>query len=627
MVASTDFTPLGGANPAPAAGPGVRRFGRFQLLGLVGRSDRTMAWRVQEDGSETPLLLVLPRQAVADAEAAQRWAQGVRKGGRLSHPHLAEPLRIGLHDGWPFVLYDPAGCTTLAEHIGQKGLPSHEAVELVLQLLQGLAYAHDAGVAHHDLQPWLALVDGQGRLRLAGLEVAVEPQSGDSEGRGLSGLEQGALAAQRQAAEVDVLAAGLILHLALTGQPPLDERDIGRALRRMPPVGQEVVRLPWSTTHTIPEVLRAIANRAADRQERQRYRNGRTFARALEGWLASDENHGGGPLGPLLERLTTVGLLPAASGSVDRAARLALMDRQRTNELAAVVIDDLALTFEMLRLVNSAQVRGAQVAGTGPVLTVRRAIAMIGLDGVRRAALSLRSWPGPLNEEGAAELSRLIHRVKRAGRVAVALRPAGYDAEVVYVLTVLQNLGRLVVQYHAADEAAQIRRLMQPAPPERPGESPLPGMSEEAAAFSVMGVDIESIGHAVARRWGLDEASVQMTRRLPRQAVLHHPDGDADLLRWTASCANDLVDLDLLSPREQGMALQRLAQRYARGLKLTARDLQEALAASAGTTTADALLADSGNAMFGWTGDPGGEGLAAGLRDARTRDARAGVTP
>jgi hypothetical protein len=117
-------------------------------------------------------------------------------------------------------------------------------------------------------------------------------------------------------------------------------------------------------------------------------------------------------------------------------------------------------------------------------------------------------------------------------------------------------------------------------------------------------VDIESIGHAVARRWGLDEATLQMIRRLPRQAVLHTPDGDAELLRWTASCANDLLDLAGLPPREQSMALQRLAQRYARGLKLTLRDLQEALIGSAGTTTAEVLLADSGNALYAMSGDP-----------------------
>ena len=94
------------------------------------------------------------------------------------------------------------------------------------------------------------------------------------------------------------------------------------------------------------------------------------------------------------------------------------------------MLEDLALSFELLRLVNSAQVRGAQISGSGPVLTVRRAIAMLGMDGVRRAALALRPWPGPLNDTGAADLQRLIDRCKRAGRVALVLRPAGNGQQV-----------------------------------------------------------------------------------------------------------------------------------------------------------------------------------------------------
>lgn len=581
------------AAPAPPRGPALRSFGRFRLLRLLGRSERTMSWLVADPRSQRDLILVLPRAQLPDQESAQQWAQAVRKSARLKHPHLAPVLEIGVHEGWPFAAYDSNGLATLADRLGSKGLPATEAVALVAQVLQGLAYAHDAGVAHHDLQPYLVLVDDQGKVSLAGIEVTIEAVSGQGAGRGRSAVEQGALRAQRDAAEHDVLAAGLILHHTLSGQAPLDERDIGKVIERLPPMGNEVVRLPWTTAYPIPEVLRAIANRASDRQERQRYRNARTFERALDGWLQSDENSGGGALGTLLERLNTVGLLPGSSGGAERAARLALMDKQRTNELAAAVIDDLALSFELLRLVNSAQLNSGS-----PVLTVRRAIAMLGLDGVRKAALSLRQWPGPMGDAAAAELAKLIARVKRAGRIAVAIRPAGYDAEVVYLLTMMQNLGRLVVQYHFADEAGQIRRLMMPAPPERPGEPPLPGMSEEAAAFSVLGVDIEAIGSAVAKRWGLDDAALLAIRRLPAQAPLHAPDGDHELLRWAASCANDLVDLQTLPAREQALALQRLAQRYARGLHLAPKDYQQALQEAANSSTADALLADSGNAMF-----------------------------
>ena len=73
-------------------------------------------------------------------------------------------------------------------------------------------------------------------------------------------------------------------------------------------------------------------------------------------------------------------------------------------------------------------IRDLQVRAKGRVLlSVRRAIAMLGLNGVRRAALALRDWPGPLNPAAATELQHLIDRCKRAGRRETTEQPAGYQ--------------------------------------------------------------------------------------------------------------------------------------------------------------------------------------------------------
>lgn len=572
-----------------------------------------MSWLVADPRSGQDLMLVLPRVQTRDAAAAQRWVESLQKVARAKHPHLASPVEAGVHDSWPFAAYDAGGQATMTDRLGNTGMPAVEAVAVCCKVLEGLAYAHDAGLAHHDIQPYMILVDDQAGVRLAGLEVAgltAQIVTDPPAARKAADDQWGALRAQRDAAERDVLATGLVLHLALCGQPALGERDVGRVIDRLPPVGNEVVRLPFSMVQTISDALRTIANRATDRQTRQRYRSARTFCRALEGWLKSDENTGEGPLAMLLDRLTSVGTLPGAQGYAERAARLALMGNERTNELAAVVIEDLGLAIEMIRLVNGAQVRGGQIDGAGPVLTVRRAIAMMGLEGVRRAALALRTWPGPLSEPAAEELNKLMSRVRRAGRIAMLIRPAGFDAEVVYLITILQNLGRLVVYYHCAEEAQQIQRLMTPMPPERAGESALPGMGEEAAAFSVLGVGIEAIGSAVVRRWGLDETAVPALRRLPTSATPHAAQGDDDLLRACASCANELVEIQGVPAGQQGPALNKIAQRYGRLLNLAPKDLQTALQTAGTSSTAGVLRAATGNAMYSTASDNSGESVA-----------------
>ncbi|MEW6704146.1 MAG: HDOD domain-containing protein [Pseudomonadota bacterium] len=588
-----------GAAPVPPspknAAAGNRRLGRFELLKLLGKSARSMVWHVNDPRSGQELVLVIPRQPPGDAEAMERWMQRVRKAARLNHPHLAHVVEIGEQERWPYVAYDRANGLTLAEMLGAQGLPAIDAARWMVQALDGLAFAHEAGVVHRDLQPHMLVASEQGTLRVLGFEAALEAaeQPGETPtlARSLS-IDPHQLRAQRDAAQRDVLAMGLVMHQLLVGAPALEEPDVGRQIERLPPLGPEFVRLPWSLPRPVPEPLRAIVNRSTDRQERQRYRTARTFAHALSGWLDAESNQGGGPMALLLDRVRAIGPLPALPGGTVRAARLLRMERERTNELAELVLRDLALAFELLRTVNTAKVRGTQVAGNGPVLTVRRAIAMIGLEGVQRAAQGLRPWPGPLDAQGARDLQALIERVKRAGRIAQSLRPAGYDAEVVYLVTLLQSLGRLVVQYHFPDEAAQIRRLMQPEPSPKPGDPPLPGMTEETAAFAVLGADIETLGAAVARQWGMDDEVMHMIRRLPVDKPVRQLDGDGDLLRAVGSLGNEVVDAIGLPAAQVTPALARVAQRYGRALDVTLKDLQEAVQIALHGGDGDELVGD-----------------------------------
>lgn len=548
-------------------------FGRFQLLRLLGKSERTMMWAASDTRNQQECMLAIPRKQPEGAAAAA-WQQAVRRAGRLEHPHLAAVLEIGEHERWPYAMYDHTEVATWSERFTREGLPPLEVAAWAAGIAQGLAYAHEAGVIHGDIEPWMLGLSEAGHPVLMGLEVA---------GREVNAAREGAmqeLRAVRESAERDVLALGLVMHHALAGQPPLDEPDLTRVVTRMPPVGNEIVRMPWALAHPIPDPLRAIVNRATDRQPRHRYRNARTLQNALEGWLRTQSEQDGGPLALLMDRIQAAGVLPAQPGAAERVAHLALMDNSRTSELADVVLQDMALTFELLRLVNS-----AQVSGDGPVLMLRRAIAMLGLDGVRRAALNLRRWPGPMNESAAAEMEALIARVHRAGRLAVRLAPAGYDSEVVYLIALLQNLGRLVVQYHFPEQAHQIQRLMQYIDAGKDGTPAQPGLTSEAASYAVLGVDTDELGLAVARHWGLDASVQRMIHRVAAAEGHRAAEDDGDVLRYAASCANELIDAVSLPPVRAQLALKQAAQRYVRVLGLTSQDLAEALRAEVAAAT------------------------------------------
>lgn len=541
-VAPTRPSPLG------------RTLGRFELLELIGKSQGSTVWAVHDPRDDRDLILTLPRVQPVDTAAVERWMTPARQAARLDHPRFAPVVEIGVEDHWPYVAVERRLGVSLEEWVAAHPNPAPvEVVGWVCQVLEGLAFAHEAGTAHTDLQLHNVLINEDGRVLLCGLAAASTQAPGRGAGaesarRGIDQIvlaEADVLRAQREAAERDVLACGLLLHVLLTGQPLLDEPDVSRVARRLPPLGREVVRLPWNTPHPIPEALRAIANRATASLERQRYLSARTFLRALTGWLEAEALGRDGPLELMLDRLRTVGALPGLPSMSVRVERLVSMDKQHAEEIARQVLHDMALSFELLREVNSALFQSHLAEAAVPVLTIRRAVALLGLDGVRHSANALRLWPGPLSEEGARDLRQLMDRVRLAGYVAQAFRPAGYDAEVVFIATVFQNLGRLLAQYHFPEESKQIRYLMQPTPPpaDAPrGTPPVPGWTESDASYAVLGVDIDAIGAAVARHWGLGEEMMHMIRRLPRNLPVRAADNDIDVLRITASAANEAVD-------------------------------------------------------------------------------------
>ena len=556
----------------------MRSVGRFLLRTLVGRSERTMLWLADDPRYGQTMLLSLARAALAESALAEALV-AARHAARLTHPHLAPVIEVGAHEQRLYVLHDHALGRPLAERLAAE-LPAdpQQIAAWLAQALEGLAFAHDAGHSHGDIQPHHLLIDERGQARLAALPTCARAgapagERRGAESRGLS-MDPSRLRAQRGAAERDVLALGVLAHGLLAGAPAFDEPDVGRVVERLAPLGRETLRLPWGTAQPVSEALRVIVDRATHDQPRRRYLGARSFARALDGWRRADADDAGGPIALLLDRVTTVGHLPAMPGIGSTVRRLARTDRQHTSALAEQVLLDLALSFELLRQVNSAQARSVQGAGHGPVLTVRRAIALLGLDGVRSAAAALRAWPGPLAEDAAGELLRLIDRVRLAGQLAKQLRPAGYDAEIVFLLATLQNLGRLLIRYHFPDDAEQIAQLMRGTP-----ESPhAGGMDEQAAACAVLGTDLEAMTTAVARHWGLGDELLHMVRRLPLDRPVRTPDGDADLLRATASAANEVVDaIGAHAPARLPLALAAISKRYARVLGLQPRVLEEAL--------------------------------------------------
>jgi len=555
--------------PAAAAASAPRRLGRFELRRLLGKSSLSMLWLAHDPVSATELHLLIPRQQPNGVAALDSWVHHARHAARLKHPQVASVVEVGVEERWPFVASARAQGVTLDEHLLEHDTPSPlQSAQWLCDLLQGLAFLHEGGVIHGDVSLHTVLIDPQGRALLLPLSGEDAEAESSSTGHGALAVDPGALRSQRAASERDLLAAGLLLHRLLAGQPALDERDTPTAVQRL---NREIVRLGWTMPQPVPDALRAIANRAVEREPQRRYLGARSLQRALQGWIDAQAEGGDGVLSLLLDRLHRIGHLPALPGLLSRLAAVAAMEQQRLDELTEMIVQDPAFAFELLRQVNTAQFGSV---GEGSVSTVRRAVQLIGMQGLRRTATALRPWPGPLSPAHADALAAELRRATMAAHVARILCPADMDGETAYLIGLLQHIGALLMRYHFPDEAAQIHALVDP------GDPAVRGMDETAAACAVIGVEVEALAVAVARHWGLDEDILHAMRRVSTTAPVRAPDSRNDTLRLLASAAAEAVAA--VSSREArgggaAAALARVTQRYTRALVLEQNELATAV--------------------------------------------------
>jgi len=560
---------------SPPAAP-ARRLGPFVLKALLGKSERCMLWHVLDERVQAERLVLMPRAKPADASA---WLTAVRAATRLEHPALAPVEDLGVADGYAYLAYDRALGLTLDERLARHRVPSPaEAATWAAAAAQGLALVHEAGHTLGDLQPFQWVLAADGKAVLLGLGFAGQ----------LPGADAAARQRQREQAADEVLCLGLLFNRLVGGAAPLETTDPQEVVRRLPPQGNDFVRLGFDAAHPVPEALRAICNRGTATQPSQRYPSARALVRALEAWVDHLRHPEGGTVGQLVDRLQRFGGLPVTRPEAVRSVQAGGLEQQHSGALAALVLQDLALSFELLRRVNQARAREGRAAD-GVVLSIQRAVAMLGLVEVASAATALRPWPGVLPPERVLNLRLALARAHKAADVARLLAPAGYEPEIVRLVTYTQNLGRLMLQYHLPDEADQVERLMQPPPATEAHPNPA-GMTEQQAAFAVLGCDLDALTHATLRQWGLAEGLQKMATRPDADSPVHHAGSDPETLRLTAALATELVDALALPTQRRRQSIEHATRRYARALGLSARDIQMALFPEAAQAAVDRTL-------------------------------------
>jgi len=262
---------------------------------LASRSDGTLNRRVA---------LKLPHAHLLAGALRRRFERERDILAGLSHPHIAQLYDAGVADSQhPYLAMEWIDGVAINHHCSRAKLPLAGRLDLFVQILDAVGYAHGRLVAHRDLKPSNILVTKDARVKLLDFGIA-KLLVGDTESgatqltRAGSCIATPGYAAPEQlrgepiTAAVDLYALGVILHELLTGQRPYDHKrkksaepgDMVRASAQIETGhaayvgGMDAKQL----RHALSGDLDAIVAKALDADPVRRYRSAEAFAHDIE---------------------------------------------------------------------------------------------------------------------------------------------------------------------------------------------------------------------------------------------------------------------------------------------------------------------------------------------------------
>jgi serine/threonine protein kinase len=177
---------------------------------------------------KTVLRSHLDNESTAQDYAA-RFVREAQAAARLSHPNIVTVYDFGEHDDLSYIVMEFVSGRELADlfRSGHR-FTLLQALQIMAELLDALAYAHAQGVVHRDVKPANVLVDQAGHVKLADFGVA--RVSSGTQDRTMPGTMVGTpnymspeqILGQPVGSRTDIFAAGVVLYQFLTGRQPFE---------------------------------------------------------------------------------------------------------------------------------------------------------------------------------------------------------------------------------------------------------------------------------------------------------------------------------------------------------------------------------------------------------------------
>jgi len=267
-----------------------RHIGKFELHELIGEGAMGAVWKAYDSVIRRYVALKILSGAVGRTQDARaRFLREARAAGGLQHRNIVTIYDLGEADGQLFIALELVDGRDLSHLIAaQESLTLERKLDIAIDVLQGLAYAHGRGVIHRDIKPSNVRIASDGSVKIMDFGIA-RLQTADITGSGAIVGTPTYMAPEQITngpitPATDLFAVGCLLYELLSYRKPFEGETVHGVLYQVLTTDPKPIR---ALAPSLPLALERVVTKALNKVPEDRYETARHMQSALSGIRAA----------------------------------------------------------------------------------------------------------------------------------------------------------------------------------------------------------------------------------------------------------------------------------------------------------------------------------------------------